>query len=181
MIKYQLKLSGYISFVIYFLASCSSSGKDREIVRQWIGKEIILPSSMEYKIMGRDTLCTDLWDKAYKILTYVDSAGCTSCQLGIPQWQQIMNICESNDIDVSFLFVVHSNNYEDFGYELLLDNFNYPIIYDRQNRFYELNHFLPYPYRTFLLDKDNKVILIGSPINNPQMLQLYMNNIAHPK
>jgi hypothetical protein len=143
-----------------------------------LGEEIILPSDMEYKITGRDTLCPELWNKSYKFLTYVDSAGCTSCQLGIPQWQQIMDICQSNHFDVSFLFVVYSLNYENFEYELLLDNFDCPIIYDRRNRFDELNHFPPFPYRTFLLDKDNKIILIGSPINNPQMLELYMKTIA---
>jgi hypothetical protein len=29
------------------------------------------------------------------------------------------------------------------------------------------------PYRTFLLDKDNKVLLVGSPIKNPKMWALY--------
>ncbi|MDR2410159.1 MAG: hypothetical protein LBE13_18905, partial [Bacteroidales bacterium] len=72
-----------------------------------------------------------------------------------------------------FLFVIHSPNYADLGYELLY--FDYPIIYDKHNSFDKLNHFPPLPYRTFLLDKDNKVILVGSPINNPKLLEIYMN------
>jgi hypothetical protein len=185
MTNIAVKLIGCIVFSTLLLMSCHSTKKDKDreaLVHQWLGKELILPPDMEYKILGRDTLCPDLWEKSYKILAYVDSAGCTSCQLGIPQWQQIINICKSSNLDVSFLFVVHSTNYENFGYELLLDNFNYPIIYDRKNRFDELNHFPPFPYSTFLLDKDNKILLIGSPINNPPMLELYMKLITqNPK
>lgn len=95
--------------------------------------------------MGRDTVCPDLWNTPYKILTYADSMGCTGCQLGIPQWQQIINTCKINNTDVGFLFIIHSPNYADLGYELLY--FDYPIIYDKHNSFDKLNHFPPLPYR----------------------------------
>jgi hypothetical protein len=170
------KISYAALAVWFFSCNFSQENKSKKIVQQWYGKEIILPQKIEYKFMGRDTMCPDLWDKPYKILTYADSVGCTGCQLGIPQWQQIINTCKTNNIDVSFLFVIHSTNYSDLGYELLY--FDCPIIYDKENSFDKLNHFPPLPYRTFLLDKDNKVILLGSPVNNPKLLALYMNTIS---
>jgi hypothetical protein len=165
---------GYSALAVWlFSCNFSQEGTSKKIVRQWLGKEIILPQEIEYKIMGRDTMCPELWNKPYKILTYADSVGCTGCQLGIPQWQQIINTCKIDSIDVGFLFVIQSPNYADLGYELLY--FDYPIIYDKHKNFDKFNHFPPLPYRTFLLDKDNKVILVGSPINNPRLLEMYIN------
>jgi len=158
--------------------SCQSSVKYEhiQIINEWRGKEIILPARMEYKIMGRDTVCNDIWDKQYKIFTYVDSVGCTSCQLGISQWKNLIDSTKNKN--VSFIFAVHSTNYTDFNYELLLDGFNHPIIFDQHNDFYKLNHFPKFPYRTFLLDKDNKVILIGTPTNNPKIWELYKQQFS---
>ena len=50
-------------------------------------------------------------------------------------------------------------------------------IYDYNNDFEKLNHFPPAPYRTFLLDKENRVQVIGSPINNPEVWERYKNII----
>ena len=72
-----------------------------------------------------------------------------------------------------FIFVVHSSDFKRFDAEVSFYKFDYPIIYDYHNSFDKLNKFPPAPYRTFLLDKDNKVQLIGSPINNPQIWELY--------
>jgi hypothetical protein len=58
--------------------------------------------------------------------------------------------------------------------EVCFNDFKYPIIYDYHNDFDKLNHFPPYPYRTFLLDKNNKVLLIGSAINIHVMCEKYL-------
>ncbi len=185
--RYRLKnmkllILEFLLFAFILLSCRSSPSKDTvKIIKEWRGKEIILPEKMEYKIMGRDTLCSDLWDKPYKILTYVDSVGCTSCQLGLSQWKTLMDSCNQNCMKVSFLFAVYSTNYKRFGYELIIDEFNHPIIYDRNNDFFKLNKFPKAPYRTFLLDQNNKVLLVGSPIGNPQMWALYKKVIMQSK
>ena len=167
--------------IVIIFQCCSSSQKDIEkIVKEWQGKEIIVPHEIEFKIFGRDTLCSDLLGKSYKILTYVDSIGCTSCQLGLPHWLELIQISERQQMNVAFLFVVHSSNYHLFTLETIANEFNYPIIYDYNNSFYKLNHFPPDPYRTFLLDGDNKVQLIGSPIESFQIWELYKKAISQP-
>jgi hypothetical protein len=166
--------------ILPFLFSCqiSQTNKFNRIVQEWRGKEIILPIDIECTHLGRDTLYPELWNNSHKIFTYIDSIGCTSCQLGLPQWKQLIDSCIRQYVDVHFVFVVHSTNYRQFGQELRLNDFTYPVIYDRHNDFDKLNHFPPAPYRTFLLDKDNKVLLVGSPINNPTMWELYKKFIT---
>mgnify|MGYP000541419380 CR=1 FL=1 len=42
---------------------------------------------------------------------------------------------------------------------------------DQSDRLNELNHFPPADgeiFKPFLLDKDNKVVVIGNPIHNPE-------------
>jgi len=167
-----------ILLIIITFNCCNTRKKSIEsVVLEWYGKEIILPQQIEYRILGRDTICSDFWNKPYKILTYVDSVGCSSCQIGLIYWKEIIKTFVRQQLDVSVLFVIHSSDYDRLDFDLTDDNFNYPVIYDHHNLFDKLNHFPPTPYRTFLLDKDNKVLLIGSPIDSSQMWELYMKTI----
>jgi hypothetical protein len=149
----------------------------RSLVLKWQEKEITKPSDMEYRILGRDTVCSELWNKSYKILIYLDSVGCTSCQFKQYQWRQLINESMTENLDVSFVFIVHSSDFEMLENDLIGRNFNYPIIYDRYNKFDELNDFPPTPYATFLLDKNNKVLLVGTPVDNAKMWALYKKAI----
>jgi hypothetical protein len=150
----------------------------KKIIQKWQGKEILIPSDITFKSLGRDTASFFLWNKPYKIFTYIDSIGCTSCQLGLSEWKAFIDSCSQQQIDIGFIFAVHSSNYRQFTGEVRFNEFDYPIIYDYHNSFDKLNKFLPAPYRTFLLDKNNKVQLIGSPINNPTMWELYKKVIT---
>jgi hypothetical protein len=145
----------------------------KRMVQEWQGKEIIIPDEITFKSLGSDTVCSYLWDKKYKIFTYIDSIGCTSCQLGLSEWKILIDSCNRQQLDVGFIFAVHSSDFKIFSLEIQLRMFDYPIIYDYQNQFQNLNLFPPAPYRTFLLDKDNKVKLIGTPINNHKIWELY--------
>lgn len=148
-----------------------------KMVGEWQGREIAIPANVTFKTLGRDTLCYDLLDKPFKILTYIDSTGCTSCQFGLHAWRGIIQLCRQQQLDVGFIFVVHSGDFRHFDADVLLYSFDYPIVYDYHDDFDKLNHFSPAPYRTFLLDKENKVQLIGSPIGNPQVWDLYLETI----
>ncbi len=170
--KFQIVALTAVIAILMF--SCNSPRKEAEkVVREWMGKEVKVPDGITFKIMGRDTICSDLWNKSRKILVYVDSIGCTSCRLGLSQWKEKIDTCRSVYPDVGFLFVIHSDNYKKFEREVRFSELDYPIIYDYRDEFHKLNKFPPDPYRTFLLDKNNKVLLIGSPIHNPKIWELF--------
>ena len=172
----------FIILFFFFLNSCQMSRKSdiKKIIQEWQEKEILIPAEIEYKTLGQNTVNSALWNSPYKILTYIDSIGCSSCQLRFSEWEILINSCKLQKLDVSFLFVVHSSDFINFDKEIRFYGFDYPIIFDYKNQFDKFNHFPPAPYRTFLLDKDNKVQLIGSPINNPTMWELYKKEITHP-
>jgi len=161
----------FIISAIFF--SCQPNKGVEQIVKEWQGKEILIPDgNLTYCVLGHDTCCTDLWDKPYKILTYIDSIGCSACQLGLHQWMVLIDSCKQLQLDVTFVFVIHSDDFMQLTRDVQFFGFDYPLIYDYQNSFDKINHF-PLSYRTFLLDKANKVKILGSPINNPRIWELY--------
>lgn len=176
-----------IIICIGWVFSCDSPQKKaqkkaRQVVEEWMGKEIKLPDhEMTYKSMGRDTACSEIWDKPNKIFVYIDSVGCTSCRLGLSRWKEIIDSCRTEHPDLGFLFVVHSVSYRRFERELRDAEFTYPIIYDYRNEFHKLNQFPPDPYRTYLLDKNNKITVIGSPVTNTKMWHLYKKMLSKGK
>ena len=85
-----------------------------------------------------------------------------------------MDTCQLKGYDVGFLFVVQSKNYIEFEQKLTIYQFAYQIIYDTRDEINKLNQFSKEErFRTFLLDNRNKVVLIGSPINNEKIRKLY--------
>ena len=59
-------------------------------------------------------------------------------------------------------------------------NFSYPVCYDTKGEFMALNKF---PKQEglccFLLDEDDKVVLIGNPLFNEQVEKLYLETLAN--
>jgi hypothetical protein len=126
-----------------------------------------------------DTVDYRIPESEYKVLVYVDSAGCTSCKLQLPKWKELMVYMDSvTGKTIPFLFFIHSNNYWEMRYLLKQDDFNIPICIDTNDELNKLNRFLPYTdFQTFLLDKDNKVIVAGNPVQNLAVKDLYLKQI----
>jgi hypothetical protein len=57
---------------------------------------------------------------------------------------------------------------------------NYPVFIDEWGAFPTANPHIPTDSRfhTFLLDKNGKVVLVGDPVNNPPLWELYKSTIT---
>lgn len=167
----------YILLIVLGLniQSCAKLKKQSKTnIEKWFNREIKIPENLKFKSMGRDTIGSQILNHQYKVLVYLDSLGCIPCRLRLVEWKEYMDNWELNGYDVGFLFVVQSSNYKHLEMKLYADQFSYPIIYDPENTFNKLNHFpKEEQFRTFLLDAKNRVILIGSPIENIEISLLY--------
>ena len=55
---------------------------------------------------------------------------------------------------------------------------NYPLILDFTNQYLKENDLTKWSrYKTFLLDKNNKVLLVGNPTYNKKLMKLYKQEI----
>ena len=168
-------------FVLTFL-SCQDKNKEAmlRLVKEWDGKEIKFPARSVFTIQGKDTVDFDFKDAEYKVVTYVDSSGCTSCKLQLPRWIEFMEELESETKDnVPFVFVFHPKSAKELRNTLRLHGFNHPVFFDEKDDFNALNRFPDdMMFQTFLLDKDNKVQVLGNPVLNPQVKELYIGKIT---
>ena len=141
------------------------------------GREILFPFRSVFTIQGKDTVAFSLSDADYKVVTYIDSVGCTSCKLQLPRWKQFMQEVDSTlNRPVSFAFYFHPKDMKELRYITRRDAFTYPVCFDEKDDFNRLNHFPDeMTFQTFLLDKDNKVVAIGNPVHNPKVKELYLN------
>jgi hypothetical protein len=102
--------------------SCKDNKKRttvERIVSEWIGKQVNFPANYQCCVLGKDTIsdiCAELFDRDYKILLYIDSAGCTSCRLHIEEWTAVMQEMDDYAERVSFLIFFYSKRKIDLQY-----------------------------------------------------------------
>ena len=165
--------------------SCFYSCKDRrdditQLVNKWEDKEIVFPAHSIFTVQGRDTVSFSFSDANYKIVSYIDSVGCTGCKLYLPRWRRFMYEVDTlMNASVPFVFYFHPKNIEDLRYIIRRDTFTHPVCLDVSDKFNILNHFpSEKAFQTFLLNKENKIIAIGNPILNPKVKELYLKILA---
>lgn len=169
-------------FILFLLASCQESDKERiaRLVNEWSGKEVKFPEHSVFTIQGKDTVAMDYRNANFKVITYVDSIGCTSCKLQLHRWKEL--IAEMDSLTsgaIPFLFYFHPKDVKELRYLTRRDNFTYPVCFDEHDEFNSLNLFpSEMTFQTFLLDKENKVIGMGNPIHNPKVKELYLMKIT---
>lgn len=167
---------------VWMLASCQESPKEAmlRLVQEWNGKEIKFPARSVFTIQGKDTVDFEFKNADYKVVTYIDSMGCTSCKLQLHRWKQLVAEVDSlTDGSVPFLFYFHPKDMKELRYLTRRDKFIYPVCFDEQDEINRLNQFPSVmDFQTFLLDKDNKVVAMGNPILNPNIKDLYLEVIA---
>jgi hypothetical protein len=181
------RLKVVINTVLLFVVIISCNGnKTRQevesVVQQWIGKTVLLPDDIICSFCGKDTVaqyCKDLYNKDFKILLYNDSSGCNSCKLRLFLWEKVMLEADSLYAEkLGFLFFFQPKNRHELEIILLSGGLHYPVIIDAENKIDKLNSFpQKEEYQCFLLDKNNKVLMIGNPAKNPSIWKLYKDCI----
>ena len=163
---------------VWMLASCQESNKEAmlRLVNEWNGKEIKFPAHSVFTIQGKDTVDFPYKGADYKVVTYVDSAGCTSCKLQLNRWKDLVTEVDSlTDGAVPFLFYFQTKDLKELRYLTRREGFTYPVCFDEKDELDALNRFPDeMMFQTFLLDKENKVVAIGNPVHNPKVKELYL-------
>ena len=171
----------FVFFCLSLLFSCKQTNRKNFInaVVEWKGKEIIYSNDMIFTLWGQDTLDYSIPHADYRIVSYVDSVGCTSCKLQLLRWKSLMaEISSVSQDSVPVIFFFHPKNVEEIIYRLKFDKYNYPVCIDFDDKFNKLNHFPADPtFQTFLLDKNNRVLAVGNPVHNPKVKELYLKII----
>ncbi len=174
----------YILLITAFF-SCDNEQKEKEkqilqLVNEWQGKQIVFPENAVFTRYLTDTTDYQIPQSEYKVLIYVDSIGCTSCKLQLHKWKELIEYTDSvTQNKVPFLFFFHPKDAKEIRYLLKRDGFDRPICIDLDDRLNKLNKFpADMTFQTFLLDKNNKVAVLGNPVHNTAVKDLYLKQIT---
>lgn len=166
--------------LISTISSCKEDSNAR-IIKEWQGKKIELPSYF-INIVDNDTVSTIAAD--FTIISYFDSLGCTSCKLHLSSWRNLFDnlIDNAQDLNINTLLLINSNKNQEIKKIIDEEFYHYPVILDYND---SINHMNKFPndefFRTFLLDKDHKIIAIGNPLYSKGIEDLYLSIITGQK
>lgn len=163
---------------LLIIIACQDKKKEEAVsaIKQWMGKEILFPKNSIFTIRGKDTIDFTLNASDYKIVSYIDTAGCTTCQLKLAEWQHFMDeVDAASSTHTPFIFYLYPKEVKDLLIEFRREAFDYPVCLDEKDEFNRLNKLAESKaLRTFLLDKENKIVAIGNPIENPDVKKFYL-------
>lgn len=144
-----------------------------------LGQEVQIPDNLRCVINGQDSLMTNFGRADIKIVVYYDSVGCTPCHIkGLSKWYQMINTSvasTSSNLDLYFIFTPPKSEMEKMVLLSKATCPDYPVFFDEESSFLKLNPALPNNrlYHTFLLDKNNRIVLVGSPFISDSFEKLY--------
>ena len=172
----------FLAFIVFRCGSSDKRGllkQSEALVSDWYSKEIRMVESLPCRVLGNDTIAGDMFSKPCKILVYVDSSGCTACRLQLLEWGALLGEMKPVRDKVSVLFVFQTPKSEELDVLFQRYGVRYPYFQDKDEKLKKVNGF-PEDMSSlvFLLDKDNRVVLVGSPIGNTKLWQLYRKQIT---
>lgn len=172
-----------IATIILVLAlSCCQLNNQNDFylssIREWQNREISIPTHI-FDVTSDSIIHTKNYD--FKIITYIDSSGCYPCRLHLNEWSNFISEIENLNSDKTVLPLIIIEPRFDTSVKELLENENYihPICV-KQDSLLNILNTLPINtgLRTFLLDSNNKILIIGNPIFNKKISTLYKDLIS---
>lgn len=180
------KIKTGLNLTLILIISISCSGINKKLKEDYItlkSAKIIVPNDLRIMVKGKDSIINDFFDCESKMIVYIDSTSCNSCHVkSLIDWKVLMKQVSIIDNKFRFYFIFRPKKDEvnSIKITLLSLDFNYPVILDEEGKFRKANPALSTNklLHTFLLDKNNHVILIGDPIGNLEINKLFLTLIG---
>lgn len=162
----------YFVIVTFLLLSCNKKERIASEIEMLSKQSITFVDGFVELPCNSDVKLDSLLKKNVKIVSYLTDISCTSCGVKtLKIWQEELQKIDKRVVPV---IVVHSTNQE---FRKMTDSLSLdlPLMYYDSKIFGEKNKLedVMARNRTFLLNKDNKIILVGEPIGRKKLTQLY--------
>ena len=153
-----------------------------DIAIEWNNKEILFPDTFYFSKTLYDTINYDI-NTPFKVFYYVDSTGCSSCKLKINGWYELQylfdDLFHGNCKSVIVFEPKNAIQILEISTQIHVSGTDNCYILDTCGLFNKLNNFPDDErFHCFLLDENNKVILIGNPVLNSKIKDLYLKTIS---
>ena len=175
------KLKTFIFALTFILQDCIENPilNDIEMMRK---SPVTIPYSEFVSFENTDSGL----DSDYRFIIYIDSTDCSTCSLkNMYYWENILDSLTKykSNISVNPIFSPRRTILNRFLNNLQEYNFRFPIYVDTCNAFLRANPHIPSNplLHSFLLDENDSVILVGNPIRNKKIEELFFKILEERK
>lgn len=166
--KYVIVIA--ILFLIIVLG-CESNQRKQQLnakLLEFHGKELKLPM-----FSGKDA-------SKLKISSFINGE-CSACVNDLLKWKEWV---AKDSMNVDFVFYFYASDQTTMRFiDSVFIKMDYPLIFDAEKEYLQYNKLLDENkmFQTFLLDQDNKVLIVGNPLHNEKLSELYHREIGKRK
>lgn len=162
----------YWLLCLIIFISCNKGHEIKSEIESFLGSTVVMTKDIENKIEEFFP------EKKYFLLIYLENKECMPCKL---EKVDMLKHYKS-DFDKFYTGIAliiqdgdkKDERREDVRFLLKEAGMDYPIIFDENDEFIKNNKAISNKLcRTFIVDKDKKVIWIGSPIQNEKSMTRY--------
>ncbi len=171
-----------LSVICSLICACNSQKKElQEKVEKLQSAAINIPYDRMSCWASDSIIAISPWNKAkLKLVHYVDSATCSTCYLSkIAANELLFRMEKLSNNEFCNIFIINPDNVAKKRLKAGFHDKTIPqtIFVDSANVFTEVNPNIPLEsmYHTFLLDENNKVILVGNPIANEKIGDMFQS------
>lgn len=140
------------------------------------------------KFVGNEVVFPNIWQQNEtvdaKLIIWFDSTECGSCRMNrLYEWENdpVMHYAQAlkDRFDVILVFSPKKQDVRSLKFALEGYDVSFPVIIDENGDMPRLNPDIPEDKRfhSFLLDKDNNVVLVGNPLGNEKLWELYKEQV----
>lgn len=168
-----------IPISIILLLSCTEHHRKKQI-GQLFSTEIILPDTSSLFNKALDSINLNI---PAKMVVYFDAETCASCALSrIWEWDEVSHITQASNGKYQTLFIFTPKQKDLSTVKRVFQGMhmeNKLVYIDDRQDFITNNPTIPEDamFHTFLLDRKNKIVLVGNPVHNEKLWELYKNTI----
>ncbi len=180
----KLVTSLQIALVCMVLMSCGARNDVRKNVEEMASAPVsIIGSDMECWVPDSSRFPVSDTKKDYTMVVYVDSTQCTPCFINrLTDWNEFVSFEKNKKYSVDFVFILETSPdmMESTVGNLEKSTFRHPVYIDSKCSFRKENPHIPQGimYHTFLLDKENKVIMVGNPCTSKEIKELFLKCVS---
>lgn len=163
--------------ILLFQSCTSKSVRDKAaFISRYYAKTIVLPDFEPENVGFTGINIRNGREPESTIIVYTDG-DCGKCIIDLLLWQDFIEKHHDKLISTRILFVAHSWHYPSFEQQLSNARIELRQIFDAENEYIDANDLHHALLHTLLLDNTNSVVLVGSPLNNEKLTELYFREI----
>ncbi|NPD91626.1 hypothetical protein [Xylanibacter muris] len=169
--------------LVGLFVSCGGSTEIKDSLDAMLSHPVRLSlDRMKCSYRGSDTLMADSIKPDLRLVVYVDSSECSSCVLDqMYHWNEMLSESRKYDGRLQYVFIVapRPSQLEDARLSLEYCGLQSPVYVDTGFVFRCSNPWFPSGrmYHTFLLNRNDSVLLVGSPLDNPNINELFTRTV----